>query len=382
MPDHSLTPLILQLFKNGIRYRYLKLTGTPAKPHAVSFEITRQCIAKCIMCNIWKTSREVADLPIEDWSHLFSSPFFSDLRELDVTGGEPYLRQDLLEFIERVSHLKDENLKAMRSVAITTNGFLTLRILEYTPKMLELLSPRKVDLVIVCAMDGIGEPHDRIRNYKDAWTRVNNTIQGLKKIRRSTPNLVIGLKTTVLPQNVNQLEKIAKYADGNELFTIISPCIITENRYHNIDRREDLVFDERDIEEMIKFYKLDQFHWNFHRNRLVDYLRTGVMKKPCTAGFNYFFVRSNGEVFPCPLIKIRLGNFKETKIEELFFSEEALQFRRQVGKYTECQTCTEPGLERYALPFEGFSYLSLMLKIGKKGFLDFHKHMGLDKYFS
>ena len=106
------------------------------------------------MCNIWKTSREVADLPIEDWIHLFSATFFSDLRELDVTGGEPYLRQDLLGFIERVSHLKDENLKAMRSVAITTNGFLTLRILEYTPKMLELLLPRKVDLVIVCRIWG------------------------------------------------------------------------------------------------------------------------------------------------------------------------------------------------------------------------------------
>lgn len=133
MADDPLNPLVLRLLKNGIRYRYLKLTGAPAKPHAVSFEITRRCIAKCIMCNIWKTSREVADLPIEDWIHLFSSPFFSDLRELDVTGGEPYLRQDLLEFIERVSQLKDENLKAMRSVAITTNGFLTLQILEYTP---------------------------------------------------------------------------------------------------------------------------------------------------------------------------------------------------------------------------------------------------------
>jgi len=99
---------------------------------------------------------------------------------------------------------------------------------------------------------------------------------------------------------------------------------LTEKRYDNIDRRQDLAFNERDIEKMIKFYKLDQFHWNFHRNRLVDYLRTGVMKKPCTAGFNYFFVRSNGEVFPCPLIKIGLGNFKETKVVELFFFKRSL----------------------------------------------------------
>jgi hypothetical protein len=99
-------------------------------------------------------------------------------------------------------------------------------------------------------------------------------------------------------------------------------------------------------------------------------------------GVLYFFVRSNGEVFPCPLIKIGLGNFKETEIEELFFSKEASRFRKQVGKHMECRTCTEPGLERYALPIEGFAYLSLMLKTGKKDFLEFHKHMGLDKYLS
>lgn len=382
MPDHPLTPLILQLFNNGIRFRYLKLTGGPAKPHAVSFEITRQCIAKCTMCNIWKTSQEVADLPMEDWIHLFSSPFFSDLRELDVTGGEPYLRQDLLEFVECVSHLKKENLKAMRSVAITTNGFLTLRILEYTPKMLELLLPGKVDLVIVCAMDAIGEVHEKIRNYKEAWAKVNETIQGLREIRNSYENLVIGLKTTVLPQNVDQLESITRYADKNGLFTIISPCIITENRYDNIDRGNDLTFSKREIEKMINFYELDQFHWNFHRNRLVDYLRTGVMKKPCSAGFNYFFIRSDGEVYLCPLIKIKLGNFKEKGIEELYSSNEASRFRKKVGSYSECHQCTEPGLERYALPFEGFTYLSLMVKMGGREFLKLHHHMGLDKYFS
>jgi hypothetical protein len=79
---------------------------------------------------------------------------------------------------------------------------------------------------------------------------------------------------------------------------------------------------------------------------------------------------------------MKLGNFKETKMEELIFSKEASHFRKKVGKYAECRTCTEPGLERYALPFEGFTYLSLMVKMGKKDFLDLHHHMGLDKYFS
>jgi len=381
MRGPSLSPLAVRLFRNGIRYRYLRATGNPAKPQAVSIEITQRCIARCIMCNIWQ-SRDVVELSTEDWINLLSSPFFSELRELDVTGGEPFLRKDLLELIDGLSHLIDGKLRKIKSLAITTNGFLTQRILECTEEILEGLEPKGIHLVMALAMDGVGEIHDKIRNYKDAWTKVNETIQGLKHIRRTTKNLVIGLKTTVLPQNVDQLEKIVSYAEENELFTIISPCIITSNRYRNLDRKEDLAFSKNELAKMVRFYKSSHFQWDFHRSKLVHYLETGVMKKPCSAGFNYFFIRSNGEVYPCPLIKSKLGNIKEARIEDLFLSKAASSFRKQVGEHAECRTCTEPGLERYALPFEGFTYLSLMMRMGKRDFLKLHHHMGLDKYFS
>jgi MoaA/NifB/PqqE/SkfB family radical SAM enzyme len=333
------------------------------------------------MCNIWR-SQEVEELSAEQWINLLSAPFFSELRELDITGGEPFLRNDLLELIDGISSLRDGSLRKIKSLAITTNGFLTNRILEWTEQILKKLSLKGIHLVMALAMDGIGEVHDRIRNYKDAWKKVNDTIQGLKHLRGKTENLVIGLKTTVLPLNIDQLERIGVYAEENELFTIISPCIITANRYRNIDRRVDLAFSENDLEKMIRFYKSKHFQWDFHRSHLVDYLETGVMKKPCSAGFNYFFIRSNGDVYPCPLIKVKLGNVRETDIEDLFQTKDASSFRRRVGKHPECRTCTEPGLERYALPFEGFTYLSLMKKMGKREFLKLHYHMGLDKYFS
>lgn len=377
----SLNLLALRLLRNGIRYRYLRATGKPAQPQAVSIEITQRCIARCIMCNIWQ-SRDPVDLPVEDWIHLLSSPFFSDLRELDITGGEPFLRKDFLELIDGLSNLKESNLKKIRSLAVTTNGFLTDRILEFTEKIVAILHQKGMDLVMVLAMDAIGEIHEKIRNYKDAWTKVNQTIQGLKEIRKKSNNIIIGLKTTVLPLNVDQLESISSYANQNELFTIISPCIITENRYQNIDRQKDLAFSGNDLKKMIQFYESDHFQWDFHRSRLVNYLRTGVMKKPCSAGFNYFFIRSNGDVYPCPLIKLKLGNVKEAGIEDLFHSRTASSFRRRVGRHPECQACTEPGLERYALPFEGFTYFSLMMKMGKRDFLKLHQHMGLDKYLS
>jgi MoaA/NifB/PqqE/SkfB family radical SAM enzyme len=277
--------------------------------------------------------------------------------------------------------LKGSNLKALKSIAVTTNGFLTGRVLECTEKVIHRFRDENLGLVVVCAMDAIGEIHDQIRNYKDAWSRVHETIEGLKSIREKWPNLVIGLKTTVLPINVGELDALARYAEENGLFTIISPCIITDGRYLNPDRARDLVFSREDVEKMIAFYQGESFRWSYHGDTLEEYLRTGEMHKPCSCGFNYFFVRSNGEVLLCPLIDASIGNIKERPIEELFASKEASRLRRKLGKLAECRGCTEPGLERYALPFEGFTYLSLLLKMGKNNFLQLHHHMGLDKYF-
>jgi MoaA/NifB/PqqE/SkfB family radical SAM enzyme len=381
MTDSTLR-LAARLFKNGLRFRYLKWTGRPGRPQALSLEITHHCIARCIMCNIWRIPREVPDLPVADWIRLLSSDLFSDLRELDITGGEPFARGDLLDLFQGICKLKGGNLKALKSIAVTTNGFLTSRVLEHSEKILQMLDDTHIDLVMVCAMDAIGELHEKIRNYPDAWPKVNETIQGLKGLREKYSNLVVGLKTTVLPINVGELESLARYADSNGLFTIISPCIITDARYLNPDRADDLIFRREDIEKMIAFYQSKMFRWSYHRDALVTYFQTGIMKKPCSCGFNYFFVRYNGELFLCPLINVSFGNIKETPVTDIFFSEKASRFRRMIGKLPECRRCTEPGLERYALPYEGFAYLSLVLKMGRKKFLQLHRHLGLDKYLS
>jgi hypothetical protein len=161
---------------------------------------------------------------------------------------------------------------------------------------------------------------------------------------------------------------------------IISPCIITRGRYLNKDIEKDLAFSEDDKYKMIRYFKGNRFKWSFHADSLVNYFETGYMKKPCSCGFNYFFTRSSGEIFLCPLIDQSIGNIKEKTLEELFTSDKAKNFRRKVGKFSQCRDCTEPGLERYALPCEGFSYLRMLMKYGAGEFRELHKHMGLEKY--
>ena len=226
----SVLKLAGRLTLNGLRFQYLKRTGHPGKPQALSLEITHHCIAKCIMCNIWKIPASVKDLPLAQWISLLSSDLFSDLRELDITGGEPFLRKDLPELFREICALKkSQNLPKLRSIAVTTNGLLTARVLKATETILKDLKAGGMDLVVVCAMDGIGVIHEKVRNYRDAWKKVNITVQGLRKLREPYPNLIIGLKTTILPINVEALAHISLYANENGLFTIISPVLPPED---------------------------------------------------------------------------------------------------------------------------------------------------------
>jgi MoaA/NifB/PqqE/SkfB family radical SAM enzyme len=333
------------------------------------------------MCNIWQSPQKAPELSAEDWLALLERDLFSELVELDITGGEPFLCRDLENLLTSVCALTRSRLRSLRSIAVTTNGFLTHRVLAACRRILPAARRAGIDLVMVCAMDAVGAAHDAIRGYPGGWRRADQTTEGLMGLREKFPNLVIGLKTTVLPETIEKLDGIVRYAAQRGLFTIISPCIVTRGRYLNADRAADLAFSPAQQRTMARFFRQAASSWSFHEACLVRYLEGGRMKKPCTCGFNYFFIRSQGMLFPCPMRDQSLGNVTQIPIEKLLADPAAASIRRRIGRFPECRRCTEPGLERYSLPYEGWTYLSLLPKLGRRRFLQMHHRMGLDKYF-
>jgi MoaA/NifB/PqqE/SkfB family radical SAM enzyme len=373
--------LLIALAVRGSRYRFLKISGRPGRPAALSMEVTRRCVAQCVMCNIWRMRPTSPELDAGAWIELLQNPVLSGLKELDITGGEPFLRGDIVDLLLGIARLKATHLRSLCSVAITTNGLLTDKVLNDVGAVVGPLEKAGVDMVFACGCDAVSPTHDRIRNFQGAWRRLDATLQGLLALRDKHPSLILGLKTTVTRLNIDELDEICRYAEERGLFTIVSPFIITANRYNNIGRQVDLDFSEKDLQKLRNFYHTPRFQWNYYRNELLRLLDTGRMAKPCSAGFNYLFIRSTGELYACPIIDTLLGNVKNTPLEDLVRSAAAARFRRNILKFPECRTCTEPGLERYALPFEGFHYLAQYFKLGRTGFQSLHRHLGLDKYF-
>ena len=116
------------------------------------------------MCSIWQIE-DHEEMPPEFYSKLPTT-----LRDVNISGGEPFLRKDLSEVV-RIAH---ERLPRAR-VIVSTNGLLGARLV---PRALELV---QIDpgIGFGISVDGIGEMQDYIRGVKGAYENVLETVKGL-----------------------------------------------------------------------------------------------------------------------------------------------------------------------------------------------------------
>ncbi len=376
-----------RLIFNALRFRYARIRVRPFKPAALSLAVTNRCNSHCIMCNIWKSAQDNPGIKSQELSpqeiiDILSSPLLSDLVELDLTGGEPHLRNDLVDIVLRIARLKKDRLSRLRSIIITSNGFLTGRILASYREILSALKGTNVDLVSVISLDGIGEIHDSVRGTPGAFKLASETLAGLSELKKEYPNLIVGIKTTILPQNIAVLGDILGFASSNGFFHIISPALFTEARFKNIDKRGELEPEPHAYKELAELYSRDELRTGYFYSMMRHFLAEGRKLWTCAALYNYLFIDFDGKVYPCELSPESLGNVKKQDITEIWNSQRVRGWRKRIERLERCQTCQEPGAIRYSAFIEGLSYLRFLVKSGKHGFEASFYGEGYSKYAS
>lgn len=379
------TRTVVRLLTNAVRFRRARLRATPLRPEAVSLAITGRCNSHCIMCNMWRQASQIPDIASleltgDEIVALLARPLFSNLVELDLTGGEPHLRDDLVNTVLRIAALRKDHLPRLKSIVITSNGLLPERIVANYHAILDGIKDTGIDLVSVASLDGIGEVHDRIRGTRGAYEAAMHTLRGLAELKDEYPGYYVGVKTTVLPQNIDRLDKILEYARREGFFHIISPAFFTEARFRNIDKRESLELTPADRAKLLRFYRRDEFDTSYFYTRIQDCLGTGEKAWSCTAAYNYLFIDYDGSVYPCELLSEPIGNIREEAVEDIWKNEKAHDWRDKIDRTESCRICVEPGAVRYSACTEGLSYLGFLRDLGKKRYLESLSGEGFIKY--
>ena len=130
---------------NGINYHIKYKLNYGMKPTYLIYQITQRCNGKCIMCNIWDKEFK-KEVEINDISKAFSDRLFDNLKWIVLTGGEPFLRNDLVEIIKILNKLPH-----LKWITINTNGFLTKKIISNVKDILKIL---RADITLSLTVSG------------------------------------------------------------------------------------------------------------------------------------------------------------------------------------------------------------------------------------
>ena len=168
-------------------------------PNYAVIYIDGRCNMHCgFCCHAAMDARKTPIMPAEKWGSIFRKA--QSLLHLTVTGGEPFIRKDFVEIIDKII-----SSCGVPRVSIKTNGFCTERIKNFIPKLID--KHRDTEFTLSISLDGPEEMHDKVRNFKGGYKQVLETIE-IMKVYRNRPNFFLRLASVLTKDNRHILQKL------------------------------------------------------------------------------------------------------------------------------------------------------------------------------
>mgnify|MGYP000884503413 CR=1 FL=1 len=274
-------------------------------PRDAIIAITHRCNARCTMCNIWQS--QAADVLMPE--HMDRLP--RDLATINITGGEPFLRGDIVDFVARCRK------RCPRApITISSNGILTEQICRAMPLLIKA-DPR-VRLAI--SIDGIGAAHDEIRGRSGTFEHARELIESLV----AGGYRGLRLSMTISDKNVRQLQAVAEMADsaGLELGVVAAHAGATHLHVTKVDRPKVEDDSRRAFERVAAGWLKSWRMKNWLRAHFLSgtYLRLigGRKHFRCRAGRDFFFLQADGTVHSCSVLGRAMGNIIACEWNEIW----------------------------------------------------------------
>lgn len=268
------------------------------------FYITNRCNLKCGACfyseHLNKGINCVSIAEIEKISKAL--PY---LLHLILTGGEPFLRED----IEEIIKLFFVNSNTF-NITIPTNGFFTDIIVSKTKRILE--TDNSLRLRINVSLDGPEEIHNRMRGHHSSFKNSINTIKQLQILEKHHENLTCGINTVLSDFNkeylVDFIYFVRSFIKPSDFDIILARNNIKSQRTRNVTF-EEYEFILRHLDNII-FAQPEVFSHKKLIRSLEKYTHKILLKTyaenkyqlPCLAGRKMLVIYENGIVMPCELI--------------------------------------------------------------------------------
>jgi len=261
------------------------------QPTDASIILTYRCPMRCMMCNIWKnpTDRKEEIKP-ED---LRSLP---QLKFINLTGGEPFIREDLPEIVE-------ECYKHTPRIVISTSGWFEDRVID--------LAKRFPNIGIRISIEGLASKNDELRGRQGGFDKGLRTLLKLKEMGLKD----IGFGCTV--SNNNSEDMLSLYQLSKSLGMEFATAAFHNSYYFH---KGDNVITNKEVvcgnfKQLIEWQLKEKHPKSWFRAwfnmGLINYIEGNRRMLPCEAGMANFFIDPWGEVMPCNGLETRQDKNKE-----------------------------------------------------------------------
>jgi MoaA/NifB/PqqE/SkfB family radical SAM enzyme len=268
------------------------------------------------MCHVWQNPTD----PKDEVSLDTLKKIPSGICCLNLTGGEPTLRKDLMEIVDTLYPRAD-------TLEISSNGLLSER--------LEPVVQKYPDVKIRFSLEGSEETNNRIRGERNGYRK---KIDGLFKLQKLGAK-DIGIATVIQDDNTEEIVRLFNFTKkyGFEFATSTLHNGFQFHKYDNTpsDRLKLAKHTEALVTEMLKGYSV--------KNWFRAYLNLGLIAKmlgqdrilQCSAATDFVFIDPRSDVYACNVRPdLKLGNLENQEWDEIWQSPVAGEIKKKVSRCT------------------------------------------------
>jgi len=325
---------IFREFETNLSYHFAEILEKPiAKPCWIFLSLSHKCTYNCQMCGVVNILKGY-ELSLEDVKRIFDEVSGWDWDfTIVITGGEPFLRQDIFEIFNYARGLK-------LGIEVVSNGSLISQ--EIAEKIVG--SGLKN---IAISLDGAKEEtHDFIRE-KGAFRKATQAVKLLSAAKKKAGfGPQISVWTTIMKENVGELFDIISLAkDMGVECLVYHPVIVAQEDMQNTSPNARFWLNDVDIEKLKP--QIDKIVSYQKKNGLVAFLHDpylwikhfkGELTKnewKCNP-FVFTNIGPDGEVRSCGSA---FGNIRKLSLQGCLNTEEAYRARKIM------KNCAKPCLQ-------------------------------------
>jgi len=281
----------------------------PHLPYHLVWIATNACNARCIHCSTAAAKQLHGELTTSEAKQLFSHLASIGIFDIAISGGEPLVRKDIFEIIDYMTSL---GIK----VGIGSNGS-TIN----SEKARELKRVKISRLQI--SIDGTEKVHDIARRWDGLFDRAKHSIEVSRQA-----GLDVNVCMTVHRLNYPELEEVINICAnwGVKRFNM-SRFIPTGRGDKSLDLHKDtwkeLIFE---FEELRKHYEgMIELSTHLSQCILVNPLLENIPGFiGCQAGIGQGCIGSTGDISPCVMLPLKIGNVRYNSFGEIWKSSDLI----------------------------------------------------------